>query len=290
MKLPLSFALQLEQLHAGTEVGWGTFRGTSRSLLDQFIADGVLDFRPTGRQQKLVYCKDPNNLVLYLHHKFEIPSLREYIIFLQKEDTERSDAVRAASDSKIKKIKVMDGFLINCYDDIHATLNNHDIVLRPLDGSYIFIHSYRNFIVSPEVTVVGVEGYENFKNIERQRYLFKSIRPLFVWRYQNSTSIASWLSQIQNPYIHFGDFDPKGLHIYISEFRNKINFSRCNFLIPPDIKALISRYGERKLYDDQMEYLKGFNFDIYPEIKEIFFIIKELQKGLAQEVLINPKF
>lgn len=289
MKIPVSFARLLEQLYAGQQIGWGMFNSSGKTLLDKFIADGVLDFRPIGKQQKVVYCKDANNLTTYLHHKFEIISLRDYIDFLEKADTERSDAVKAASDSKIRKVKVFDGFLVNCYDDIDATLNSQKIVLQPVSGSYIFIHDYKHLIIPPEITIVGVEGHENFKHIERQRHLFKGIRPLFVWRYQNSTSIASWLNQIPNPYIHFGDFDPKGLHIYISEFRNKIGSNRCNFLVPSDLRTLLFNHGERKLYDDQIEFLKDFDFEVYPEVKEVFFAIKELRKGLAQEVLINSK-
>ena len=132
-----------------------------------------------------------------------------------------------------------------------------------------------------------MENHENFKFINRQKHLFQGLKPLFIWRYQNSNSIANWLNMIPNNYLHFGDFDPKGIHIYITEFRNKISSDKCSFFIPEDIEKRIFRNGEKKLYENQMEYLKNFDFEIYPEVFLLMDIIRKLKKGLAQEILLS---
>lgn len=282
-----SFARLLQKLLDGEHITYATFQGTSRKLLDRFINDGVLEYTLIGTQQKKILCHNVQNLHAYLHHKYQIPSLTNYIDFDEKENTTGSDAVRATSDSKYRKIRVLEGFLVNVYDEIRTTLDGREFNITPARGTFTFVHNFMNFLLPEDVTVVGVEGHENFREIASQRYLFHGVRPLFVWRYQNSLSIARWLNLIPNSYLHYGDFDPKGLHIYISEFRNKIGASRCGFVIPPDLDTLTSTYGDKELYEEQMEYLKEFDFDSVPEISEVISVIRKYKKGLEQQVLIG---
>ncbi len=287
MKLTLAFARLLQQLTEVQSVNYGSFQGGSRNALEQFVNDGVLDVEFVGTQQKKVSCTNAQNLVSYLHHKFEIPDLGVYISFLEQEDTERSDAVKAASNSKHRSIKVFSGFLVNAYGVVACTLHDESFTVEPRQGTFTFIYDHENFRIPADITVVGVEGHENFREIERQSYLFKNIRPLFVWRYQNSNAITDWLKLIPNPYLHFGDFDPKGIHIYGSEFRNKIGKDRCRFLIPENLESLISTHGEKELFEKQIDYLHQIDSDHYAEVVEVVNLLKKFRKGLAQEILIH---
>lgn len=286
MKLTLSFAKLLQQLMEGQSVNYGSFQGGSRKALGQFVNDGVVDINHIGTQQKKVLCTNAGNLNSYLHHKFEIADLAVYISFLETEDTERSDAVKAASNSKHKNTKVFTGFLINAYEEIPCALHGESISVKPQQGIFTFIYDYETFQIPPDITVVGVEGHENFREIDRQRYLFNEIKPLFVWRYLNSNAIADWLKLIPNQYLHFGDFDPKGIHIYGSEFRNKIGRERCRFLIPEHLESLLSTHGEKELFEKQESYLNQIDNPDYHEVEEAIRLIKKLKKGLAQEILI----
>src|SRR6478609_2289084 len=116
-KLTLSFAKLLRALLVG-ELNVADFTSSNKKRLDQFITDNVLDYRLIGKQQKKIFCPDADNLARYLHNKFEIPALNDFIHFLETENTERSDAVRAVSDTKFKKTKVFRGFLVNGYRDL----------------------------------------------------------------------------------------------------------------------------------------------------------------------------
>jgi len=287
MKITLSFAYQLRQLCRGEQIPLGEFRGKTRVLLNQLLNDEVVEYKPVGTQQKMIYCTDKDNLEQYLHHKLEIPSLEKYILFLESEDTSRSDAVKATSDSKFRDVELVKGFFVNGYNDIVGHLHGEVVTWKPVHGSFLFVRDYEHFVIPTDITVVVVEGYENFRDVERQRYLFTDIKPLFIWRYQNSKAIISWLAKIPNPYLHFGDFDPKGIHIYISEFRSKIEANRCRFLIPENIESLLMLHGERELYERQMERLRDFPFEDYAEIKDLIAIIRKVRKGLSQEVLIE---
>ncbi|HEY8934694.1 MAG TPA: hypothetical protein VIM65_05715 [Cyclobacteriaceae bacterium] len=287
MKIQQGFADLLQQMIDGHQPGYGLFQGSNRKMLEQFINDGVLDYIPIGTQQKKIFCPDHNNLRSYLHNKYGIPSLENYIVFLDSENTSRSDAVKATSNSKFKNVKLFEGFLVNAYTEIQCQLNGKDFLVKPEQGTFIFINDYKNFSIPEDITVVGVEGFENFRDIQRQQYLFKDIKPLFLWRYQNSTSIANWLKLIPNNYLHFGDYDPKGLHIYLAEFADKIGVDRCRFLVPENLETLMIESGEKVLYEDQVDKLKNFDFSEFENVHDVYKIITKYKKGLAQEVLIQ---
>jgi hypothetical protein len=206
---------------------------------------------------------------------------------MKDDESTRADLVHAGGDSKLKRKKVFHGFLVNTYEALKGKLNGHEIDLCPLHGSFAFVNDYRNFTIPPEVTVVVVENFENFRLLMGQKHLFKHIQPLFVWRFRNSIDIVNWLNLIPNNYLHYGDFDPKGLHIYVSEFRHKIPLGRSDFFKPSGIEDLLSEFGKKERYEDQMEYLKNIDFEGVPEIAELFLLIKKLKRGLDQEVLIS---
>ena len=287
MKINLRFARALQALTRGEELNEGEFGGnTSKELLLLFRETGVINYRPIGTQRRKYYCPDINKLAAHLHHRYTIPSLDDYIDLLEQEDASRRDKVYAASNSKIRGGKIMKGFLIHAYDNVVGELHNNSLSLQPMTGSFLFIHDIRHFKLPADVTVVGVENYDNFRFIERQRYLFTGMKPVFVWRYQNSNSITEWLNLIPNSYLHYGDFDPEGLKIYFTQFRNKLQEGRCKFLTPTDIESLIFRNGSSDLFEKQSQVIKKTDFDNYSEIKELSEIIWRLKKGLEQEILI----
>lgn len=285
-KITLSFARLLRQL-LQEEVNAASFSSSNKKMLEKFLADGVLEYRMIGNQQRKIFCPDSGNLASYLHNKFEIPELEAYINFLEREDIQRSDAARAVSDTKFRKTTVFTGFLVNCYEPLPCELEGAPFQLIPGEGAFTFVSAYETFRIPSDVTVVVVEGHENFREIKRQRYLFEGMKPLFLWRYQNSNAIASWLNIIPNPYIHFGDFDPKGIHIYLSEFKNKIPGNRGRFMIPPDLETLLITHGEKDLYEKQKKYISLVQDPNPPELATLLEMIVKHKKGLAQDILIH---
>lgn len=287
IKLPLSFARLLRTLVEG-ELAYAEFTAGNRKLLEQFIKDDVLDYRLIGKQQKKIFCPDAGNLARYLQNKFEIPALGGYIDFLEQEDFQRSDAVRAASDSKLRKAKVFAGLLLNCYDELACKLHSANFSIKPVKGAFTFVSAYKSFEIPPDVTVIIVEGHENFRAIDRQRNLFEGLKPLFVWRYQNSNTIVEWLNSLPNPYIHFGDFDLKGIHIYLAEFKNKIPGNRGQFLIPADLETLLILHGEKDLYEKQKTLLPSIRAQQHHHsLIPLMDLICKHKKGLVQEIFIQ---
>jgi len=136
MKLTLSFARLLKKLMADEEVTAGMFNGSARQMMLQFVNDGALDYRDVGVQRKVIFCNDVNNLKAYLHHKFEITSIDDFIDFMEGEDLHRSDAVRATGNSKFKRRLVFEGFLINGLENCSVNLNGNSVSASPKNVAF----------------------------------------------------------------------------------------------------------------------------------------------------------
>ena len=176
----------------------------------------------------------------------------------ENKDLQRSMLVQETGDSKTVKLRTFRGFLVNCYEPVHARIGNSEFVISPPEGSAVFIQNPDEFHIPSDVTVVGVENGENFCRIRSQKHLFGDNKVLFVSRYPQSADLREWLIKIPNRYIHFGDFDLAGIYIYQSEFYKFLG-DRASFLIPEDIEERL-KSGNTGLYNTQ--YLRYKNLKI----------------------------
>ena len=101
----------------------------------------------------------------------------------KNKDLQRSMLVQETGDSKTVKLRTFRGFLVNCYEPVHARIGNSEFVISPPEGSAVFIQNPDEFHIPSDVTVVGVENGENFCRIRSQKHLFGDNKVLFVSRY-----------------------------------------------------------------------------------------------------------
>ncbi len=225
----------------------------------------------------------------------------------------RATLVSKVGDSKYRKVRTFRGFLLDCYTPIEATLNHRPFLLNPQEGSSVFINAPETFEIPEDVVVVGMENAENFMQIRKQKYLFNASaveekdlssvegkdlssveekdltsgvhqekRCLFVSRYpqENLSDLRAWLMRIPNRYIHFGDFDLAGVHIYLSEFYAHLG-DRASFLIPSDIEERLAD-GNSSLYDQQ--YARFKNMEVTDaRLQPLVDMIHRYRKGYEQE-------
>lgn len=202
----------------------------------------------------------------------------------------RSELVRNFGDSKLVSIRTCPGFPVNVYEPLNIELGPtgtaSKICLEPLPGAFTFVADWQNFHIGNDVVVVGVENMENFRFVSRQRYLFENLGVpiLFASRYPQSGDFVRWLMSIPNRYIHFGDFDLAGIHIYQSEFRKYLEPSRCEFFIPKNIEELI-RNGSQDRYFNQIERFRDLCSDD-PRLEYLIGLIHKYHRGYDQEGLI----
>lgn len=284
MRIPVHIAEKLALLSEGKVLPAGSVR---HALIEELVAEGIIV--RTGRIQKKLLLGDSAALHTFLFNKYGIKDLTLYIETNKKEAVKRSELVVTSGDSKLKKVRTFKGFLVNSYLPIHGLLNNQPFVISPQTGTFTFLHAFEHFMPDPEVTIVGVENSENFSCIEEQRYLFEKIKPLFVSRYPQSQSrdLIKWLQGIPNAYLHFGDFDPAGIAIYLNEVKKHLG-ERSSFFVPVNIEELFRNFGNAGRYDHQKA---NFNPEEVKEagVLKLLKLIHRYKKGVDQEVLIDGR-
>lgn len=283
MKLSLKIAKALVRLKNG-EVLTGS--SAKSKLIDELISEKII--LQKGKHHKTLQLHNEEFLDNFLSNQLQIFDLEEYILALENPSSSRSEFVKISSDSKKSKERVFKGFLVNSYIPIKATLNGKEFLINPDNGSFVFIYDFETLKINEDITVVGIENSENFRHIEKQSYLFKNIKPLFISRYpqnQNKDFIR-WMKSIPNNYLHFGDFDFAGIGIYLNEYKKHLG-KRAEFFIPNDINKTIKK-GSQKRYDIQKLNFKTDEIEENELLKLIEIIHKE-KKGLDQEYYIKSQ-
>ena len=255
-------------------------------LIDELVKENII--LKSGKHKKTLQLISNEQFKLYLSNQLQINNLEAYISLLEKNEGSRADFVKITSNSKKSKQRVFKGFLVNSYLPINAILNNQTFVINPIDGSFVFIYDFENFIIDPYITIIGVENSENFRQIQKQKHLFKGINPLFISRYpQNQNKdFIKWMKSIPNKYLHYGDYDFAGIGIYINEYKKHLK-GRASFFIPSKIETYIkSEYASRERYDKQKINFNVSNIEEV-ELQNLIQVIEREKKGLDQEFFIN---
>jgi len=197
MSLPISIAEKLILLQNGEKIPVSRLKN---SVIDTMIGNGILEQQIQSRSKRFIFLRSIERLNDYLSNHFGINSLQDYVTIHKREDVLRSDFLEISSDSKLRKVRTFKGFLINSYMPIQASLNNEPLLIDLQQGCFQFIYDFEKFIIPLDVTIVGVENSENFRYINKQKYLFANLKPLFVSRYPQNQSkdLLKWYSLFQN--------------------------------------------------------------------------------------------
>lgn len=233
---------------------------------------------------------------VFLRSKGLLPEkLEETVDALRNRET-RGEQVHLTGDSKAVAVRTCPGFPVNVIGPmpLSVRLGERKILLCPCPGSFLYISDFRNFRIPSDAIVVGVENMENFRLPERQTAVWEQIREqygdggvppiLLVSRYPQSKDLVSWLQEIPNPYVHFGDFDLAGISIYLTEFYRHLG-ERSAFFIPEDIEDCLSN-GSRKRYDDQFPMYGKMDITD-PRLEGLVQHLHRHQKGYDQEGFIE---
>ena len=198
---------------------------------------------------------------VYLRSKGLQPDKLEETAAVLSGASSRSEQVRLLGDSKAVMVRSCPGFPVNVIGPLSVRLGERKILLCPCPGSFLYISDFPAFRIPSDTVVVGVENMENFRLPELQTAVWEEIQEqygeggvpplLLVSRYPQSRDLATWLQGIPNKYVHFGDFDLAGVHIYLTEFYARLG-ERAAFFVPGDIEERLS-HGSRERYDTQFE-------------------------------------
>jgi len=288
MKLPLHIAQKLQQL-LGSQSSLPA-SVLKHAAVTKMLEDGMLQKQQTSNTKAVIFIAQKEALAAYLHNHFGIGNLDEYIIEFANPDLQREAAVSISGNSKLAqgRSRTFKGFLVNCYQPIHAVLNEEAIVLQPAEGSFHFIYDFETFVIDKNITIVGVENPRNFRKIKEQAYLFNHITPLFISRYpqQQTADVRKWLQSIPNNYLHFGDFDFESIQIYLSEHKKHLGH-KASFFLPAGTEELLKKYGRKELFDIQFNNNFSLPDDAEEALQHLTSLLLKYKKGLEQEIFIN---
>lgn len=284
MKLPFHIAKKFQQLlQPGISIASSAMQ---HAVVLKMLEDGLIQKKQISKTKARLFISKRENVAAYLSNHFGISNLEEYINTLAAEEQSRAGNVAISGNSKLQSVRTFKGFLVNSYDAIKVDLDGNPIFIHPSPGSYTFICDYEGFIPDPLVTIVGIENPENFRQVEKQRYLFANIQPLFVSRYPQNNDLIKWLTAIPNHYLHFGDFDFAGINIYQNEFKKHLG-EKASFFLPENTELLLQNFGNRDLFNRQYSSVADYSLYTEKNTREVLRLMLKYKKGLEQEVFIK---
>lgn len=274
-----SESLRLRSLLNGEEVAESIMRGP---VFEELIADGHFIRIRKGSGRGSYKVKNREYLIKALRQKWQIEDLEGYMDFLDKENKSRIDVQKFLGGTKETGTKTFKGFLVNTLSPLPYCINGKQDVFHPCKGIFVHVYDYETFRIPPEVTVMYVENFTVFANIDRYVHLFGEGRYLFVSRLQSSSSFDEWIKSIPNKYVHFGDFDLPGISIYLG-FYNEIG-ERASFLIPEDIESRIASHGNSKLFYKHEKDTRYRNMKVSdPRVQPVVDLIHKYRMEYEQE-------
>ena len=275
----MAISASIQALISGEQVAGSKL---SSKLLDELMAEGLLSVVTHG-SRKSYRARDVEALKRYLIDKDESYRMLEVSSFVS-----RASLAAETGNSKLMTVRSCPGFPVNSYEPISCSLCDKDFVVNPHEGSFVFIDNWQQFSIPQDIVVVGIENMENFRRIRQQKKLFESVLGdmplLFVSRYPQSKDLRKWLQGITNRYVHFGDFDLAGIHIFLTEFHHYLG-NRSSYLIPSDIKYRLTK-GSPSRYNEQYGTYHKIHCDI-SELQYLIDLINEYHRGYDQEGYID---
>lgn len=275
----------IKRLMQGESVASSAIRKDFANIL---LNEGLITVKAHGSRRSYSAI-NISSLKIFLQSQYEeLKNIDNDIILSNMETISRAEQAVSTGNSKIYSVRSCPGFPVNSYERISCKLKDNEFIVSPQEGSFLFVTDWKNFAIPQDVIVVGIENMENFRMIRRQKKLFDEAigdsKILFVSRYPQSSDLRSWLQQINNRYVHFGDFDLAGINIFLTEFHKYIG-DRSSFLIPSDIEKRLEN-GSTKRYDNQWKKFNSLKTEI-AELQILIDLINTFHKCYDQEGYID---
>jgi len=282
MKISKTLINTLQQLIDGESIAYSTLR---KDFAETLLAEGLLTVQTHGSRRSF---RAIDTIALKNFIQIHYEELRTLGNNDLKSYTTRSEQAAETGNSKLVMVRSCPGFPVNSYEPITCSLSGNEFVINPPKSSFVFIDNWQQFAIPEGVIVVGIENMENFRMIRHQRKLFESVLGdvplLFVSRYPQSQDLRNWLIGIPNKYVHFGDFDLAGIHIFLTEFYKYLG-NRSEFLVPSDIEQRLAK-GSPVRYNKQYGKYCALRTDIQ-YLQLLIDLINKYHRGYDQEGYID---
>ncbi len=229
---------------------------------------------------------DQRTFMNYVQSHYNIDDLEKAYEVLSDEKSSRATLVELSGDSKLQQKRTFTGFPVDVCEPLEVLLKGEKRTLTPGKGMFTYVADYMDFKIPENVCVIGIENAENFKAAYLMKSFFQRYIPngsslLFVSRYPQNGDLVRWLESVPNRYLHFGDLDLAGIHIFQSEFESHLG-KRASFLIPDTYEEDLREKGIVERYDVQLSRYGNIHSEI-PELQALIDSIHKYHCGYDQE-------
>ena len=246
MKISKTLINTLQQLIDGESIAYSTLR---KDFAETLLAEGLLTVQTHGSRRTF---RAIDTIALKNFIQIHYEELRTFGENDLNSYTTRSEQAAETGNSKLVMVRSCPGFPVNSYEPITCSLSRNEFVINPPEGSFTS---------------------------------FWGDNPLlFVSRYPQSTDLRNWLMGIPNKYVHFGDFDLAGIHIFLTEFYKYLG-NRSEFLVPSDIEQRLAK-GSPVRYNKQYGKYCALRTDIQ-YLQLLIDLINKYHRGYDQEGYID---
>ena len=285
MSLGLNDANAIKSVTMGDEVRISAFSRSGKKIVEDLVMNGIFHLESITRSSKSVKLINLKAFSNYMTSRLGIPDLDAYIMALGILGPTRGELASIGVSTKLRSINPKSGYHINSPDGIDVVINGQVLNINFPHGCALFVHGVSKLDIPSEVVIVGVENFENITSSFDRETLFEAYEKILL--IERSRHLQNLLRNTTNKYVHFGDIDLAGVHIYQSEYEPIVQ-ERGEFIIPKKINEDIAKYGIKSLYEQQSERFKNL-VGSNQQRQNLIDIIHKHKKGLEQEYYIGQR-
>jgi DNA-binding transcriptional regulator/RsmH inhibitor MraZ len=254
-----------------------------KELVQQLKLNGsVIDGKKTPKVRYINLAKEENIFLVLKNNNYFIDSVEEiesYIEEIFEKTPSRDEVQKWHNSTKKKESKSLKGLYISALSEIAIKLDDKVVSIIPNNGVGYFLFYTQKIELFEDIVIIGVENYQVVWFAQKFQKFFENKKMLFV---VINPFMLEWIENLENEYVHFGDYDLAGINIYLNKIVPRLKkVKKHTMFIPENIEFLIKEYGNSELYEDQKQYTDLSTSD--ENINNLIKIIRENKKSIEQE-------
>lgn len=275
----IGLARNFKRLLEGEEIPKSEFSSTVRESLE---ACEAIRYRKSGGGW-IAYAV-PQSLEVAIKTDWNILDLDVYI---EMKDPNRIQAAHFAGNSKARSSNPFKGIFarsIGC----DLQIASETLGRSPRGTSHFICYDRISLVKCDCDTIVTIENVDSLTEFESCLEHFPNLpkKLLLVLRWGKENIWIKIAQRLSKPIYHFGDYDPKGIAIYLDEVLK--NAPKARLLIPEKYEELLGSVGNASLFDDHHRYIERLSKVENEEAAKAMGPILKHRKGMEQQHLFDP--
>ena len=225
----------------------------------------------------------PGKLADFVEHHWGIRDLDQFAE-VTTENRNRAMLTEIAGDSKALPTSPLDGIFIRSFG--RCFLRDQLLATTPQGSALLITTSELPHLRIESEYLLGIENVEclwKFEKVRKHFSLLDGVEITLVLRWHWGAIWQQWLKSWKGKFLHFPDYDPSGLSVFVNEILPHRGDARL--LIPRDFDSILEDRGNRLLYLKQEKCLPLFCE--HAEVARLCSSLRSSRKALEQEFLLS---